>query len=612
MNTSEYVTFGINHVSVIVCLLVFLASVIKLKSSKINQLFALLVVLMFVFNVGTLLQTYEKIFFHSESFVLILVTYIGICFFPIIIFLLGLSFKNPHFKMSPVYYSLLVFPVLSLTFICVPYLRANYFFIYYSTYSNEAVYGIFYYIHSAYSYIFILIGIFNILIFSVKNSGFFSKQSISISIGIIVAATVNVLYSFNILHLTFDVTACSFAIAMLCFSISIFRYKFLSVIPIALKKVVDIISDGFIVIDLECRIVDYNNSIIRLFNNQVKINYNEDIKEVLSYYHEYFSIEEFELYFKQIEETGISVNVEKHFVYSEFDKYFYIEFSPVFTDGKLIGMIILFKDITRERKDLEIIRETMTIMLEKERLATLGQMVGGIAHNLKTPILSISGGLEGLNDLIAEYDNSIEDKNVTYEDHHEIAAEMLEWTGKIKTYCSYISDMITTIKGQAVHLNISNTEDREFQLDEFIKRIDMLMKHELKKYHCTLNINLNTHHKILISGEINSLVQIFDNLILNSIYAYNGKDGVIDLNITSSDEYVDFYLIDYGCGIPENVKNKLFKEMITTKGKDGTGLGLYMSYATIKGNFKGKMGVESKPGIGTKFYISIPYKKSEN
>ena len=63
---------------------------------------------------------------------------------------------------------------------------------------------------------------------------------------------------------------------------------------------------------------------------------------------------------------------------------------------------------------------------------------------------------------------------------------------------------------------------------------------------------------------------------------------------------------DYGPGIPEHVKDKLFKEMITTKGKDGTGLGLFMSYSNIKAHFKGDLTFETEKNKGTTFFIKIP------
>ena len=73
---------------------------------------------------------------------------------------------------------------------------------------------------------------------------------------------------------------------------------------------------------------------------------------------------------------------------------------------------------------IDQINNSQQILIERERLASLGQMIGGIAHNLKTPIMSIAGAAEGLTDLIKEYDSSIEDPEVTPKDHHDIANDM--------------------------------------------------------------------------------------------------------------------------------------------------------------------------------------------
>jgi signal transduction histidine kinase len=73
-----------------------------------------------------------------------------------------------------------------------------------------------------------------------------------------------------------------------------------------------------------------------------------------------------------------------------------------------------------------------------------------------------------------------------------------------------------------------------------------------------------------------------------------------------------FVLKDWGGGIPEAIRDKLFREMVTTKGKNGTGLGLYMSYATVRGRFNGNMWFETKEGEGTTFYVSIPIAQSGN
>ena len=235
-------------------------------------------------------------------------------------------------------------------------------------------------------------------------------------------------------------------------------------------------------------------------------------------------------------------------------------------------------------------------------------MIGGIAHNLKTPIFSISGGLEGLSDLIKEYDSSIEDPTVNDNDMHEIANDMKEWIAKLKEHVSYMSDVITAVKGQAVTLSENNIED--FNVEELFKYVDILMKHELKNSLTNLTIINNVNNSILMNGNINGLVQVINNIISNAIEAYNKvPNKEIKLIANTSNNKVIIEIQDFGPGIPDDVKNKLFKEMVTTKGKNGTGLGLFMSYSNIKAHFNGNLYLKTELGKGTSFFIEIPIQK---
>lgn len=248
--------------------------------------------------------------------------------------------------------------------------------------------------------------------------------------------------------------------------------------------------------------------------------------------------------------------------------------------------------------------EKHSVLMEQERLASLGQLIGGIAHNFKTPIMSIAGGLEALKDLAVEYDNSIDEASVTESDHIAIAQEMKDWVKKIRPYCSYMSDIISAVKGQAVNCNESSQES--FIVGDLVKRVELLMNHELKQFHCKMCVDMRVYEYTEVKGEINNLVQVLNNLISNSIESYDGKPGKIDLMLDKKDKKLEIIVRDYGSGIPEKVKNKLLKEMITTKGAKGTGIGLYMSYSTIKGKFGGTMSIESTEGKGTTITISIP------
>ncbi len=279
---------------------------------------------------------------------------------------------------------------------------------------------------------------------------------------------------------------------------------------------------------------------------------------------------------------------------------------PITSNDEIGDLTASFNEIqTLTKTYVDQLHSSQETLMESERLASLGQLIGGIAHNLKTPIMSISGALEGLSALIKEYEDSIDDPEVNSQDHHDIAKDMSEWVSKIKDYTEYMSDIITAVKGQAVTL--SETSAVHFTLDELVKRVNILMRHELKNAIIYLNISMKTDEHTVINGDINSLVQVINNMISNAIQAYNGeKNKNIDLILETKDDNVYIHIKDYASGMPQNVQDKLFKEMITTKGKNGTGLGLYMSYSTIKAHFNGDITFESEVGKGTTFTIILP------
>lgn len=104
---------------------------------------------------------------------------------------------------------------------------------------------------------------------------------------------------------------------------------------------------------------------------------------------------------------------------------------PVVSNDEIGDLVNAFNEIQDLTKNnINQIHSNQNMLIERERLASLGQLIGGIAHNLKTPIMSISGAAEGLTDLVTEYDKSIGDKDVTEQDHHDIAKDMTSWIEK--------------------------------------------------------------------------------------------------------------------------------------------------------------------------------------
>ena len=182
-----------------------------------------------------------------------------------------------------------------------------------------------------------------------------------------------------------------------------------------------------------------------------------------------------------------------------------------------------------------------------------------------------------------------------------------------------MSDIITTVKGQAINMN-EQSDSQMFTLKELLTRVQILMRHELKLNQINFQINITIPEMTVINGNINSMVQVVDNLISNAIQSYPPiKKDVIDapkeidilqrpiyLNIDKKNGNIIISVQDKGCGIPEDIQKKLFKEMTTTKGHNGSGLGLFMSYSTIKGHFKGELSFETAEDKGSIFYIKLP------
>ena len=285
--------------------------------------------------------------------------------------------------------------------------------------------------------------------------------------------------------------------------------------------------------------------------------------------------------------------------------YYVVDVSPLFFGNQLSGFAILFKDVTQLRESMRKLQDGQERMMEQERFAFLGQMIGGLAHNLKTPIMSVSGCIVAAQALIDECEDSLDDPQVTQEDFREIYGEIREWFQKVKDSTSYMSDIITAIKGQAANMNTD--EKSTFTIDEMLKRSALLMRHELLNSGCRLKINCNPQEEISLQGDINNLIQVVDNLLSNAIYAQKQVGGgEIEIQITHNNQNLDIIVKDRGIGISEKGKEKLFKTMVTSKGTMGTGLGLYISNAVIRGKFRGTMWAEHREGGGSIFGISIP------
>ena len=574
------------------------------KNNQLKSIFIISLSILIFWTLGLIMQITLSKPLNIKPVYFDYFIYIAICTIPIAVFFMGLIYANTKIELRKRYLLLFVVPIISLIILWTNDFH-HLFYEQYSTNISDTVYGPYMVIHNIYSYILLVFGIIYMLKFSIKNSGFFSKQSLLIVLGVSVPVVVNILGTFKIIPMSIYVTPITFTITIICCAIAIFKFQFLNVTPIALQKIVDRISDGYVVFDDNNVITDFNKTFLDIFKlspedirskNFIRFLQQKDISSQ--------ALSKISQSIKRANATEKTVSFEQQFV--KIRKYFRIEITPINSDNNSLGTLFLLKDITQHKEDMETIKNNQDILMERERLAGLGQLIGGIAHNLKTPIMSIAGATQGLENLIKEYDESIDDPLVNSQDHHDIARDMEEWIPKIRAHLEYMSDIITTVKGQAV-ASLSENDTEEFTVMELIKRVNILMKHELKNAYIYLNVLMKADENQIIHGNVNVLVQVINNMISNAIQAYDGKhDQNIQLEIIKDSGNVIFSVTDFAGGLPKEVQDRLFKEMVTTKGKNGTGLGLYMSYSNIKAHFGGDITYKTEDGKGTTFNVIIP------
>ena len=410
-------------------------------------------------------------------------------------------------------------------------------------------------------------------------------------------------------------TPLSFLPVILSNGVAIYRLHILDIKPLATQLVMNSISDAYMILSDNGLVISYNRPFADIFTTHYGLTEGSrlldfEVKDGDSagsvVYNLITSVESSRtamttISYEQPIITGEGKNIYK--------AYYIVEISPVILNGQFSGNVVLFKDVTQLKNSMQKLQDNQARMMEQERLAFLGQMIGGLAHNLKTPIMGISGCVSSAQALVEECRMSLDDDQVTREDYLEMFGEIEDWFQKIRESSAYMSDIITAIKGQAT--TVVSSEDSFFTIDELFKRVTLLMRHELFSSHSQLDIEYNNERNTAIRGDINNLIQVLDNFISNSVYARR-ENVTIKLGVMRDEENLKIYVKDNGPGVSPKVKERLFKEMVTSKGTQGTGLGLYISQAVVHGNFGGNLWHEDNPEGGAIFGMSIPLERTKS
>lgn len=545
------------------------------------------------------------------TYVLDCATQPGGLFCPPLYLCISLVFVTGEEKLKGWHKLLFIFPVLTTVMAWTNPLHHLYYKEF-SVVKSEIVFGPYIYVSGVSNYIYLISAIVFMVRYGIKNKErLYWKQCILFCISGLCPLIVSFYATFRGENVSIALTPMSFMITLLLIGMAIFQLHVLDIKPIATQHILNAISDSYLVLSDTGLVLKYNRNFEELFAKTYGITENKKLVDCISR----DDVSQKSPIYNMISalESGRQgdslISYEQAITLDYGDgptkKYFVVDVSPLKVNGQIYGFVMMFKDITQLRSSMKKLQDSQERMMEQERFAFLGQMIGGLAHNLKTPIMSISGCVSATEALVEECEESLDDKDVSREDYLEIYSEMRDWLNKVKESTSYMSDIITAIKGQAT--NISTDENVTFTIDEMIKRSMLLMRHELLNSGCRVIVNYDRNEEISLSGDINNLVQVVGNLLNNAIYAQKQKGGgEIEIEVCNEKENLKILVKDRGTGISPNVLEKLFKSMVTNKGTLGTGLGLYISNAVIRGKFNGEMWGENREGGGSIFGISIP------
>ena len=170
-------------------------------------------------------------------------------------------------------------------------------------------------------------------------------------------------------------TPICFSFTVILFAFAIFKFNFLKVAPIALQRIVDRISDSYAILNEDYEITDYNETFVKTF--KIKVPSSLCGKHFATFLRDIGlkdKIKEFGKYIEKIDQTNKVQTFELEI--PKIKKIFNVEITSINTNGQFLGILILFKDITQHIHDMESIKNNQELLIEQERLASLGQMIG--------------------------------------------------------------------------------------------------------------------------------------------------------------------------------------------------------------------------------------------
>ena len=431
-------------------------------------------------------------------------------------------------------------------------------------------YGPFFWVAMTFNYAMVVAGIVIMLRRLFVGTQLYTGQAVSLIVAVLLPVIWNVIYVFHLMPgLHKDLTPAMFTISGLAIAVGVLRFRLLTVMPFTRQYIINQLSDGILIFDSQDRLLDVNSVAAKILGTRRSIigKSLEEISGCSPVLARLSSIES---------RAEIAVPLAGEARIFELNK------TPLY-DGrrKQVGILATLHDVTDQRR---IQRQ----LIEQDRLASLGQLVSGVAHELNNPLTSVIGFSELiLNNEIPE----------------NIRADLSIINAEAQRTADIVRGLLVFARKQP--------EDKQLvDICDPIKSVLKMRTHEQLVQNITVSTSYNPD--LMVMGNQSQLTQVFFNVIVNAEHAMIESHHGGNLNVTTErvGNRVRVCISDDGPGIPTENLSQLFTPFFTTKepGK-GTGMGLSISQGIIA-EHGGNMWVESEPGKGAAFFIDLPEYKN--
>lgn len=260
---------------------------------------------------------------------------------------------------------------------------------------------------------------------------------------------------------------------------------------------------------------------------------------------------------------------------------------PITSNDEFADLVMAYNKVQiNNEKIIEELKEKQEVIVKQQQLVSIGELAGGVAHDINTPISAIKTGIVMLNQM------------------GEKTEEEKEILQRMDNCATKIINIVNSMRNQIRNLGSDNSV--KFKIGDVVNDIKIITYHEVAKNKSEVIVNIKDD--LEIQGDPTKLGQVLTNLVVNAAQAYGPEHGgKVEVTVEKGPKSMAIIKVaDYAGGLDPKIAPYIFKNILTTKGTAGTGLGLYLAYSVIKGNFNGDITFDTAEGEGTTFYIAIP------